>query len=237
MIKISVLIELDSREPSEFLHHLKSVFDKKDVKTRKNLFKTEIKALKVGDFIINNTIGIERKAARDFISSISDKRLFRQIEDLVKAYGHQNSYLLLEGSLEKEMQWSKISPESVYGALRWVGQQCHVINVLNTQQSARFLINLAKQIMKDDTPRLPRMVINKPRENETDIKRWQIAFLQTLPKIGATVSTSILNEYGCPKAFFDDITDGKIPKSRINNKEEAIKIWKSILTEVVEEKL
>jgi len=45
-----------------------------------------VKNLKVGDFIINDEIAIERKTTQDFAQSIIDGRLFRQAENMKKAY-------------------------------------------------------------------------------------------------------------------------------------------------------
>jgi len=45
-----------------------------------------VKNLKVGDFIINDKIAIERKTTQDFAQSIIDGRLFRQAENMKKAY-------------------------------------------------------------------------------------------------------------------------------------------------------
>ncbi|RLD10565.1 MAG: hypothetical protein DRI44_05695 [Chlamydiae bacterium] len=234
---MEIPITIDSREPAEFIHQIKSISDKRDIKTRKPIFKITVDALKIGDFLLNNTICIERKTADDFISSIVDKRLFRQVEDMIKQYGHANSYLLIEGSLEKRMQWSrtKISRESVYGALRWVSEKCNVINTTNTVESARFIISMAKQSVKEDNPQLPRMVIQKPRENETDIKRWQLAVLQTFPKIGVSISSNILKYYGNLINFFNKIVEGDIPEFKMNNKEECIAMWRKILTEEIKE--
>ena len=44
----------------------------------------EIGKIRYGDYIINETITIERKTARDFLISIVDGRLFNQISNLKK---------------------------------------------------------------------------------------------------------------------------------------------------------
>ena len=42
----------------------------------------EVKPLLFGDYIINDSITIERKTARDFLISIIDGRLFTQLSNL-----------------------------------------------------------------------------------------------------------------------------------------------------------
>ena len=44
----------------------------------------EIAKLSYGDYIINDTITVERKAAKDFLISIIDGRLFNQMSNLKK---------------------------------------------------------------------------------------------------------------------------------------------------------
>ncbi|MFT4092905.1 MAG: ERCC4 domain-containing protein, partial [Niabella sp.] len=53
-------------------------------------------ALPVGDYIINNYIGIERKTAADFVQSIISNRLFEQISRLRRAI--PRPLLIIEGN-------------------------------------------------------------------------------------------------------------------------------------------
>ena len=59
----------------------------------------EIKTLPVGDYIVSNRIGIERKTISDFESSLISGRLFDQIQRLNKAY--EFPIVLLEGNVEE----------------------------------------------------------------------------------------------------------------------------------------
>ncbi|NMB66767.1 hypothetical protein GYA25_01770, partial [Candidatus Woesearchaeota archaeon] len=60
---------------------------------------TEFCELKVGDYLINNLI-IERKTVNDFISSMINKRILRQIEDLNQ---YEDKLLIIEGIEEREL--------------------------------------------------------------------------------------------------------------------------------------
>src|SRR5436305_562296 len=42
--------------------------------------------LPVGDYLLGDDVGVERKTAGDFVSSIVDRRLFRQVEALQAAF-------------------------------------------------------------------------------------------------------------------------------------------------------
>src|SRR4051794_9915960 len=73
----------------------------------------EIAHLTVADFLLGDGVAAERKAARDFVSSILDRRLFDQAERLVEAY--ERSLLILEGDpLATEIA---VHPNAIRGAL------------------------------------------------------------------------------------------------------------------------
>ena len=69
-----------------------------DLLKREDAF-IEVKKISYGDYIINNSITIERKTAKDFVISIIDGRLFNQLSNLKKYCA--NPILLLEGNLYK----------------------------------------------------------------------------------------------------------------------------------------
>jgi len=56
----------------------------------------KIAKLSYGDYIINDTITVERKTAKDFLISIIDGRLFNQLSNLKKFCNHP--ILLIEGN-------------------------------------------------------------------------------------------------------------------------------------------
>jgi Fanconi anemia group M protein len=56
----------------------------------------KIAKLSYGDYIINDTITVERKTAKDFLISIIDGRLFNQLSNLKKFSNHP--ILLIEGN-------------------------------------------------------------------------------------------------------------------------------------------
>jgi len=78
-------------------------------------FEIEFKELKVADYIVKNT-AIERKTINDFISSMINKRLLKQLEELQQ---YKNRLLIIEGIEEQELytdskEWisSRLSEEA-----------------------------------------------------------------------------------------------------------------------------
>jgi Fanconi anemia group M protein len=81
----------------------------------------EGKELEIGDYLVADDVGCERKTPDDLIQSViglEKGKLFRQCADLCKFYEH--SYLLIEGRLSDLFQNPKINPNSIWGWLEAV---------------------------------------------------------------------------------------------------------------------
>ena len=61
--------------------------------------RVSIERLEVGDYVVGDTYGIERKTADDLVDSIIDKRLFEQAKLLREAY--EKPLIIIEGDLEE----------------------------------------------------------------------------------------------------------------------------------------
>src|SRR3990167_10158373 len=62
-------------------------------------FDVEFKELKIGDYVVKDTI-IERKTISDFISSMINGRLLKQLEELKQ---FENKLLIIEGLSKQEI--------------------------------------------------------------------------------------------------------------------------------------
>jgi len=81
----------------------------------------EGKTLEVGDYLVADNVGCERKTPPDLIQSvigIEKGKLWRQVADLRKFYEY--SYLLIEGRMSDLFQNANISPNAVWGWLETV---------------------------------------------------------------------------------------------------------------------
>ena len=72
-------------------------------------FEIQFRELKIGDFVAKDVV-IERKTVSDFISSMINKRLSKQLEEL-KTY--ENKLLIIEGIDEQELYSDNYSEESL----------------------------------------------------------------------------------------------------------------------------
>ena len=206
--------------------------DRKDPKTRKPIFKVERTRLPIGDIIFNKRIVVEHKEASDFLNSIPDKRIQKQVNNMVSTYGKENCYLLVVGDIiQKHQYYSEISLNSVFGMIRWCSQNINVYNSCKKTSAVEWLKNLGKYSAKDDTVGRPTPVINKPRYDS--ISQCQLGLMQIIPDIGYSTSRKFLLEYDSPMNFFEAILSDKLDTST-DAKKEKVNRWKAILTDKFE---
>ncbi|MFW9930036.1 MAG: DEAD/DEAH box helicase [Candidatus Thorarchaeota archaeon] len=104
--------------------------------------KLNLEQLEVGDYIISDRVGIERKSANDFSDSIKDGRLFKELFDLKNNF--ERAILILEGN---PFENSNLKEKALYGAITSIILNLGII-IYRTQdvtETAQFLYNLAKK--------------------------------------------------------------------------------------------
>ncbi|MCW8966748.1 MAG: helix-hairpin-helix domain-containing protein [Candidatus Pacearchaeota archaeon] len=160
-------------------------------------FQPEIKELKVADYIFNN-IAIERKTVSDLYSSIIDKRIFNQIEELKQ---YQNRLIIIEGLENKELyndhQKQGINANAIRGILLSITlkHKTPVIFTKNSFDTAKFIEVLSKK--KQTEPSL-----NVTKKNLT--KKEQMQFiLESFQGIGPKNARKLLVEFETLKNIFN----------------------------------
>ena len=151
--------------------------------------KIEFGELKVGDYIAGDVI-IERKTISDFISSMLNKRLLQQVEDLKQ---FENRLLIIEGIEERELyndsNGTGVSANAIRGLLLsiTIKHRIPVIFTKNAEDTAKYLL----------------VLLNK-KENEISMhtkkkgrnKKEQLQFiLEGFPGIGPKTSKKLLKEF------------------------------------------
>ena len=148
----------------------------------------EVKPLSFGDYIINDSITIERKTARDFLISIIDGRLFTQLSNLKKHC--PCPVVLIEGNPCKTDV--EIDPAAIKGALISVETIWYVPIVFtrSKEDSVETLLMMGRQ---DETYMdvVPLRGGYRPKR----LKSRQLYILQGLPKVGPTVAKRLLEHF------------------------------------------
>ena len=164
----------------------------------------EYRVLDVADYVVRD-YGIERKSARDFVSSLYSGRLFDQAHRLSESY--QTSILIVEGDFEEQLNRLK-NPRSLWGALISAvldfGLNCFFTP--DPGQTAQFILTLGKGGRFKGTRAGPPVVIRKPKVE--DLRRVQTAVVGSLPGIGPRMAEQLLSNFGSVrKVFTASVTD------------------------------
>lgn len=149
--------------------------------------KIEFKELKVADYIVNN-VAIERKTILDFVSSMINKRILRQLEELQQ---YKNKLLIIEGISEQEIypENNGVNPDSIRGFLLSILLK-HKIPVLFTQDykdTAKFINRIARKKPQEMGIRANKKSLNKK-------ERLQF-ILEGFPGIGPKTAKKLLEHF------------------------------------------
>jgi len=181
-------------------------------------FEIEFKELKVADYIVKD-VAIERKTVSDFLSSMLNKRLLNQLEELQQ---YKNKLLIIEGIDEQELYNEKnikgIHANAVRGFLLSILLK-HKIPTLftkNYKDTAQFINRIARKKEQE----MPMRVIKKSLN-----KKEQMQFiLESFPGIGPKNARKLLEKFSTLQNIFTASQD-ELQKV-IGKKAEVFKILK-----------
>jgi Fanconi anemia group M protein len=149
----------------------------------------EFRELKVADYIVGGVV-IERKTISDFISSMLNGRMSRQLEDLKQ---YPTKLLIIEGFDEQELyndhEIEGVNPNSIRGFLLSISLK-HKIPIIFTKDAkdtANYILVIAR---KKQTQ--ARLNVKKKAFN----KKEQLQFiLEGFPGIGPKAAKKLLEEF------------------------------------------
>ena len=176
--------------------------------------------LDIGDYVLPNNVGIERKRAMDFISSIVDGRLFEQGRELIRAFSR--AYVVVEGDLWKALGRREIHRHSILGALSTlIDMGIRVIYTPDEEGTAYIMKSLIERSGNKGIKAIP------VKKGET-IRDAQIQFLSSLPGIGPRRAEALLRAFGTPLEALNNL--GQWTR-RVNNiNENLVSLVRKVLT-------
>jgi len=174
----------------------------------------EIKHLLVADFLVKD-VAIERKTVSDFLSSMINKRLTRQLQELQQ---YPNKLLIIEGIDEHELynEGNSINPNAVRGFLLSILLK-HKIPIIFTkdyEDTAKFLVVLAKKQETETSIRARKKAFNKKEQLQY--------ILEGFPGIGPKTAKKMLKKYKTIKKIAN--TSIEKLKKEIGKKAEIFKL-------------
>ncbi len=156
----------------------------------------EFLELKVADYLVNN-VAIERKTVSDFISSMLNKRIIRQLQELQQ---YENRLLIIEGIDEQELysddeEKTGIHSNAIRGFLLSIALKFKVpiIFTKNYEDTARFIDILARKKEKETSLNVAKKTLDKK-------ERLQF-ILESFPGIGPKTAKKILSHFGTIKSI------------------------------------
>jgi ERCC4-type nuclease len=175
-------------------HVLVADFREKDSLLVKLLVKLGVEPvfanLSVGDYLVSNTVAIERKTPADLVSSILDGRFSDQLERLKQAYPH--NVLLVTGGLSEALSRAP-NPGIVYSRLALACLSGTSIVVLDSDlEAAQFVRWLVKESKKSWEGFEP-MIKRKPKNQSPSEQVFNV--LTAIPSVGAKRAEKLMRAF------------------------------------------
>jgi len=179
-----VLIFVDTRESSiiEYFKQYDCILQKK--------------MLIQGDFVVSDRVVIEKKTVKDFIQSITDKRLFQQLKDMKDNF--EKPLLIIEG---EESLYGYLHPNTIRGALAAVTVDLG-IPILWTRDladTAGLVYWIAKREQIDEK----REIALRNKKTPETIEEQQEYLIASLPDISLVRSKALLEHFKSPQNVFN----------------------------------
>ncbi|MEM2932687.1 MAG: ERCC4 domain-containing protein [Candidatus Pacearchaeota archaeon] len=159
----------------------------------------EEKVLPIGDYIVGNTI-IERKSLNDFISSMLNKRLIKQLKDL-KESKFKYKLIILEGLDEQELFGrGNLNDNAIRGMILsiLIDYKIPIVFTKDFIDTCNYLEVLDKRTGKK---KVEISLAVKPKFS--NIFEQQEFILESFPGIGKITAREILKRFGTIKAFIN----------------------------------
>jgi Fanconi anemia group M protein len=178
------LVYVDARESLLLVDELKKRGCRVDVQT-----------LIVGDFIASKDVVIERKTGEDFVKSVIDGRLFKQLVAMRETY--TRPVLILEGERKRA---TGIGTASLFGALASVVSDFNISIFMSNglEETSQIIFHIAQreQIEKK------KEVMIRNRKNVRSISDTQKYVVSGLPGVNTVLAERLLSELKTISSIF-----------------------------------
>ena len=186
-------ILVDVREPNEVIEKFKDMFGDDVVTPMMN---------PVSDIYVPGVVGIERKKPADFISSLTDGRLFKQADELRESFEHP--YIVVQGSLTEVLAARRgVHQNAIFGCIASLMGH-HNVHVVFTDN---YFYQVVKKIIekhcdeKGEDARRYQKFFKKKEQNP------QIGIITGIKGIGKGMAIKLINHFGSVKAIANATED------------------------------
>ena len=153
----------------------------------------EPQQLDVGDYVLSSRIGVERKNVDDFLESLINGKLFKQMAQLRDAYSRP--VLILEG--ENLLTKRNISHNAIFGSLASITVDfgIPVLATKDASETADLLRVIAKREQKEDK----KEVAVRGEKTQMSLRERQQFIVEGLPNVSAVIAQRLLSHFGSVK--------------------------------------
>jgi ERCC4-related helicase/ERCC4-type nuclease len=192
--------EKEQAESAQIDGTLKIIADTREFKSPvvRNLAKKDVVIesvqLDVGDYLISERVGVERKDVDDFLASLMDGRLFQQARSLRRAY--QSPLMIIEG--EDLFSRRRISADAIYGALASISVDfgIPVMSTKDDSETANLLLAVAKrEAAEGRTPGI------RGEKGTMLLQERQQFIIEGLPNVSGVIAQRLLAHFGSVSAI------------------------------------
>jgi Fanconi anemia group M protein len=154
------------------------------------------KQLEVGDYVPGKEIAIERKSVSDFLSSIVDGRLGKQLINMAESY--EKPLVIVEGSREKLFE-TNIHRNAVIGMLTSIAlnYRVPVLFTDGARETAQYIYVIAKREQEGKGSDV-RLRIGRKGLTLGEQQRFVV---ESLPLVGPKMARSLLKKFGSVKGI------------------------------------
>ncbi|KYK27859.1 hypothetical protein AYK20_01885 [Thermoplasmatales archaeon SG8-52-1] len=150
----------------------------------------EPQQLDVGDYVLSSRIGVERKNVEDFLESLINGKLFKQMAQLRDAYSRP--ILILEG--ENLLTKRNINHNAIFGSLASISVDfgIPVLTTKDAMETADLLKVIAQREQREDK----KAVAIRGEKTQMSIRERQQFIIEGLPNVSAVIAKRLLNHFG-----------------------------------------
>ncbi|MFH0948913.1 MAG: ERCC4 domain-containing protein [Candidatus Aenigmatarchaeota archaeon] len=149
------------------------------------------------DYILSEHAACERKTTKDFLKSIVDGRLFRQVSELKERY--EKPFMIIEGD-DLFNNDTKIHPNAVRGALASIALEFSMPILWTKSQfdTAELLFAIAKR----EQLQLKKSVTIRNKKRFRSMNQMQEFLVSGIADIGSETSRKLLKHFVTPQRIF-----------------------------------
>ncbi len=178
------------------------------------------KQLRVGDYVCSDRVCVERKTVSDFIQSILDQRIFKQVNEISECF--EKPLLILEGNPDLLFLERNVHPNTIRGAFASLAVD-HKIPIIWTRNSKETAYQIYWIAHREQVKENRGIAVRCPKKFK-DIRDQQEFLVAGLPHVNTKLSRNLLKKFKTPKRVFSAKPE-KLMEVEGIGKEKARKIW------------